>query len=163
MNIQWKNIDSKDGEVINSWLSEQDKHNLCMEQKNWNQTAQDINDCFKNMHNAEFKNLIGYINNKPVVALMFGVEQIQVLNIYNIVVNPNFRNMGIAKNVVKSLLSKNKSINVTKNYNKVIASALPDNNAIQHMFKSLGFINLGYNGEYVEFEKSITKIDEKVM
>ena len=98
MKIEWKNIDNEEIEIINHWLSNKDKHNLCMTQKGWQQTAKDVGDCLKYMNNAEFKNIIGYINGKPAVALMFGIESIGVLNLYNIVVNPKCRNMGVAKN-----------------------------------------------------------------
>ena len=51
--IEWKNIDNKDITIINSWLSNQDKHNLCMTQKGWKQTAEDIADCLKYMDKAD--------------------------------------------------------------------------------------------------------------
>ena len=43
MQIIWEKIDKSRQKIINSWLSVLDKHNLCMEQKSWEQTASDIN------------------------------------------------------------------------------------------------------------------------
>ena len=163
MKIEWKNIDNEEIAIINHWLSQEDKHNLCMTQKGWQQTAEDIGDCLKYMNNAEFKNIIGYINGKPAVALMFGIEQIKVLNLYNIVVNPKCRNMGIAKKVVLSLLNNDYTLKLTKQYTKVIASCLPDNIKVQTMFKTLGFTDLGFDGEYIVFEKNAIKVDERVV
>ena len=163
MQIEWKSIENKEYETINSWLSSLDKHNLCMTEKNWKQTAHDIEDCLKIMDNAQFKNIIGYVNGKPVVAVMFGIEQIKVLNLYNIVVNPKFRNRGIAKDVICQLLKKDKTLKLTQPYNKIIVSTLPDNVKVQQMFKDLSFQNLGFDGEYVVYEKNISKTDEKIM
>lgn len=163
MNIEWKNINDKEILIINSWLSSQDKHNLCMTQKSWKQTAEDIGDCLKHMNNAQFRNIIGYINKRAVVALMFGIEQIEALNLYNIVVNPRFRNLGVAKAVVTKLLNNDKSLKITQAYKKVIVSTLPDNVQIHHALKTLNFDSLGFDGEYVVFEKSVEKTDEKTL
>ena len=65
MQIDWKNIDDKEVEKINSWLTIQDKNNLCMSEKSWKQTACDIDDCLQYMDNAEFKN-IGYKNSRNI-------------------------------------------------------------------------------------------------
>ena len=45
MKIKWKTIENIDYEEIESWLSFQDKTNLCMQSKNWEQTATDIGEC----------------------------------------------------------------------------------------------------------------------
>ncbi len=162
MQIDWKNIDDKEVEEINSWLTIQDKHNLCMSEKNWEQTACDINDCLQYMDNAEFRNLIGYIKGNPAVAVMFGIEQIKVLNLYNIVVNPKYRHMGIAKEVVLQLLSNDKSLNLSQTYEKVIVSTMPNNKEAQNLFISMNFDNLGFDGEYVVFEKERTRTKEEL-
>lgn len=154
MKIEWKKITDEQYNIINNWLSNQDRHNLCMESKDWKQTAQDIGECLRYMENAQFKNIIGYINNKPVVAVMFGIEQIGVLNLYDIVVNPSFRNLGVAKNVIKKLLHNDNSLHLIQPYQKVVSSTLPDNKKMQHLFTDLGFDNLGFDGEYVVFEKA---------
>ena len=162
MQIKWKKIENGDVKRINDWLSCEDKHNLCMEEKGWMQTANDIEECLNIMPNAEFKNIIGYVNGKPVVAVMFGVEQIEALNLYNIVVNPKCRHMGVAKEVVWQLLAQDKSLKITKSYNKVMASALPNNDCIIKLFKGLNFNSLGFDGEYIVFEKNVVKTNEKV-
>ena len=160
MKIEWKTIENSDYEIIDKWLSKQDKINLCMQTKSWKDTATDIGDCLNYMDNAEFKNLIGWVNGKPVVAVMFGIEQIKVLNLYNIVVNPNFRNYGIAKNVITKMVKNDASLDISKPYEKVIASTLLDNKSVQHLFADLGFNNLGFDGDYVVFEKGLEKTDE---
>ena len=160
MKIKWKTIEKADYRTIESWLGEQDKINLCMQTKNWEQTATDIGECLELMDNAQFKNLIGFINDKPVVAVMFGIEQIKVLNLYNIVVNPKCRNHGVAKNAVMQLVKNDASLEISKPYEKVIASTLPDNKNVQKLFESLGFANKGFDGEYVVFENIAQNLNE---
>ena len=160
--ILWKNIGSKEIKQLNNWLSEQDKHNLCMQEKIWEQIAADIDDCLRIMDNAQFKNIMGFVEGNAIVALMFGIEHIETLNLYNIAVNPKYRNMGIAKKVVLKLLNNDKSLNLTSKYKTVKASVLPDNAEALKLFKSLNFKNLGFDGEYVVFEKDIVKTAENV-
>ena len=105
------------------------------------------------MKNSEFKNLIGYYNEEPAVAVMFGIKDGTLLNLYNIVVNPKLRQLGIGKFVIKSLVEVSKNLNLKIKYSKVISSTLPANFQAQNMFESCGFTNLGFNGEYVVFEK----------
>ena len=163
MKINWKNIEQKDEGTIESWLSSKsDRRNLCMTQKGWNQTASEIQECFKCMDNSEFKNIIGFVNDEPVVALMYGIENIGILNLYNIIVSPKQRQKGVAKKVLLALLENDKSLNNNQFYNMVRASALPDNENVLHLFENLEFNNLGFDGEYVVFEKEITKIEEMV-
>lgn len=161
MDFEWKNIDKNGYKIIDNWLSSQDEHNLCMEDKNWEQTAEDIGECLKFMENAQFKNIMGYVEGVPVVALMFGIEGIKALNLYDIVVNPDFRNLGIAKNVILKLLDCDKSLNLSQEYYKVTISTLPDNQKMHKLLEELGFENLGFEGEYVVFEKGITPELEK--
>lgn len=163
MNIEWKNIGDNESVLINTWLSSQDKHNLCMTKKSWKQTAIDIDDCLKYMDNAQFKNIMGFIFGKPAVAVMFGIEQGEILNLYNIVVNPACRNMGVATKVISKLLNHDNSLRIEKSYKKVVVSALPDNFTVHNLLKTMGFNNLGFNGEYVVFEKDLVKIDEKTL
>ena len=161
MEIVWKKINNKENQEINNWLTTQDKHNLCMTKKSWKQTACDISECLQNMDGAEFKNIVGYLNGKPVVAVMFGVEQIKALNLYNIVVHPAYRNRGIAKHVVKQLLNNDKSLRLSKYYDRVVVSTLPDNTEAQTLFKVLNFDSLGFDGEYVVFEKERVQTKDK--
>lgn len=161
MKIDWKSIGQEQIKIINGWLTGQDKHNLCLTEKSWEQTAFDINDCLKNMDNAQFKNIIGYINGSPAVAIMFGVEHLDILNLYNIIVNPKCRHMGIAKEVLLQLLNNEKSLNIIRQYKKVKASVLPENEVAIKLFNCLNFDCLGFNGEYVLFEKNIIKTNQK--
>lgn len=162
MQIEWKIIDDKEVKIINDWLTMQDKYNLCMTKQDWKQTALNIEECLKIMNNAQFKNIIGYVNNNPVLAMMFGVESIEVLNLYNIVVNPDFRNMKVAKTAIMQLLKNDKSLNLIKPYKKVIASVMPENRHALNLFQSLNFVNLGFNEEYNVFEKGIIKTEENI-
>lgn len=152
MKIEWKNIDKNNGKIVEEWLSENDKHNLCMEDKGWLKTANDIGECFLTMDDSQFMNVIGFINNKPAIALMFGVEKIKVLNIYNIIVNPMLRNLGIAKEVISELVSHDSGLEIVRPYNRVRLSTLPDNTKMHGLLSKLDFKNLGFDGEYIIFE-----------
>lgn len=163
MEIKWKIIEDNEIKIIDSWLTLQDKQNLCMTEKSWKQTAYDIEDCLKTMDRAQFKNIIGYINGKPAVAMMFGIEQIEALNLYNIVVNPKCRRKGVAKVSIIQLLKNDKTLKLAIPYKKVMASVLPENFQMFKVFNALEFKNLGFDGEYFIFEKDIIKTDEKVM
>ena len=157
MEFDWKNIGINEINILNSWLTIKDKRFLCMTEKSWEQSARDIGDCLKNMDNAQFKNIMGYVNGKPAVALMFGIESIEVLNLYNIIVNPEYRNMGIAKAAVSQLLNNDKSLNLVKKYKKVRTSVLPENNVSLNFFEKLNYNDMGFDGEYVVFEKALTQ------
>lgn len=160
MQFTWRDLNDDYYNEINQWLSNNDRHNLCMQNKNWKQTALDINECLEIMPDAQFKNIIGFVDGKPVVALMFGIEQIKVLNLYNIVVNPKYREMGIAKEVISKLMNEDKGLNLSKPYLKVVISTLPDNIYMQKLLSGLGFDNLGFDGEYMVFEKEKVSIDD---
>ena len=162
MEIEWVNIEGKEQEIVNGWLSDSDKHNLCMSKKGWMQTAKDIEDCLRYMSNSQFKNLMGYVNEKPAVALMFGIEHGKILNLYNIVVNPVYRNKGVAKASVLKLLKNDRGLNITEQYKKVQVSALTDNLKMEALLTNLNFTSLGFNGEYVVFEKGVSKDREMV-
>lgn len=157
MKIEWRNIGFEENEIIENWLSNLDRQSLCMANKNWAQTAEDIEDCLKYMRGGQFKNLMGYLAGKPAVALMFGIEHEKTLNLYNIVVNPAIRGKGVATDAILSLTNNDKALNITQPYNKIVVSALPENSGMQSFLNKNGFSNLGFNGEYVVFKKSITK------
>lgn len=157
MKIVWKDIN--DENLIDSWLSDADKHNLCMTEKSWQQTAADISDCLKYMTNGQFKNVVGYINNQPAVAMMFGIEHSgKVLNLYNIAVNPLFRHRGIAKQAISDLLHKNQQIFGLKNtFDEIKASVTPQNTISKKLFFDSGFKSCQFDGEYLVFTKFIQK------
>lgn len=159
MNINWKNIDKKSQNEVESWLSEADRQNLCMQSKNWQETAEDISSCLKNMKNGQFRNVVGYINNQPAVALMFGVEHSgEVLNLYNIIVNPQFRYKGVGKQAVKDLINNgNKIFNLNKTYKEIKASTLPMNNISKKLFSTCGFSSCSFDGEYLVFTKYLSQ------
>lgn len=160
MQIEWKNIEKEDYLTLDKWLSKEDKFNLCMETKSWEQTANDINECLKYMNGSQFKNIMGYINNHPVVALMFGIEHIDALNLYCITVNPKFRGMGIAKDIIDQLLAKDKSLKLSQPFNRVILSVKPQNTSMIKLLKKLNFTYEEFDGEYHKFYKNCSKIKE---
>lgn len=162
MEISWKKIQDDDIVEIGKWLSEEDKHNLCMTQKGWEQTAQDIENCLKLLDGGQFVNIIGYINGKPAVAVMFGIEHPAMLNLYNIVVNPKFRHFGVAKTVMTMLLKNDVGIGITKPYQKIKVSTLPGNAKMQCLLIGMGFSGKGFDGDYLVFEKVVTKTNENI-
>ena len=58
MQIEWKNIEKENYLTLDKWLSKEDKFNLCMETKSWEQTANDINECLKYMNGSRSKNIM---------------------------------------------------------------------------------------------------------
>ena len=154
----WKNVDNQSNNVINSWMSQSDKHFLCMENKTWKETAEDISDCLNFMPKSQFKNIIGEINNKPALAIMLGVEDFgATLNIYNILVNPEFRNKGIITKILSDL-NKNKNIfDLKQTYNQIKMSVLPENKIMQSVLKKSKFTDFIIDDEYLVFTKQINK------
>ena len=158
MQIDWKNIDKSENKIIEGWLSDEDRKMLCMEEKNWETTANDIRDCLKFMKHAQFRNAIGYVAGQPACAVMFGVEYSgRVLRIYNLVVNPGLRNLGIGKQMVRDVFSKENKFELERTYSKITTSTLPQNRKSQKIFESNGFHFDGYNDDYVDFSKDVSK------
>lgn len=158
MKIEWKNMGTEDEEEINSWLSQEDKKMLCMEGKSWQETANDIEDCLNLMKDSQFRNVVGYIKNKPVCALMFGVEfSGEILRIYNIVVNPNYRGIGIGKEAIKDVLLEENVFDLNKTYFKITTSVFPENKNSIKLFNSLNFEFYCQNDAYWDFSKNTQK------
>lgn len=159
MKIEWKEIKNNDEQIINAWLSEADKHNLCMSNKSWQETANDISVCLKDMKNGQFKNVIGYINNQPAIAMMFGVEHSgEILNLYNIVVNPIFRHEGVAKQALSSLIYNcEKEFGLKQTYKQIKASVVPKNTISKNLFFGSGFTSCQFDGEYLVYTKYFQK------
>ena len=157
MAIEWVDIKEKGNALVESWLSDADKRNLCMTEKGWGQTAADIEDCLKHMKGSAFKNLMVFRDGEPVCAMMFGIESGGVLNLYNITVNPEFRGQGMTAGVISFLLRNIGTLSFGKPYEKVKVSTIPENKGMQRILDKLGFANLGFNGDYVVFENSRNK------
>ena len=156
MNIIWKEI--SDASMIDSWMSERDKTNLCMREKNWQETAYDIADCLKFMKKSAFVNKLGYIDGEPAVAIMFGIENKGTnLNLYNIIVAPKFRNKGVCKSTIKALLSASPKLCPSPSASQMTVSALPENEAISHIMAELHFSPMGMGDEFNVFKKDIKK------
>ncbi len=162
MEIKWKTIEEKELSIINSWLSDDDKYNLCMNEKSWGQTAEDIGECLKNLDGGQFVNIIGYINEKPEVAVMFGIEHPKTLNLYNIAVSPDWRGFGVAKRVLTMLLKNDASVGIVMPYEKVKVSTRPGNVKMQCLLVKMEFSGKGFDGDYLVFEKQVTKTNENI-
>ena len=149
MKFEWKEIKNNDEQIINAWLSEADKHNLCMTNKSWQETANDISACLKDMKNSQFKNVIGYINNQPAIAMMFGVEYSgEILNLYNIVVNPTFRHKNVGKQALSNLIyNGEKEFGLKRTYKQIKASVVPKNTISKNLFFGSGFTSCQFDGE----------------
>lgn len=159
MKIYWKNIDETDAKVIESWMSEEDRKNLCMQEKSWAQTASDIGECLQYMPNGQFRNCIGFgPSARPVVAVMFGVEECgRTLNVYNIITNPRCRGKGVATQALADILSEDNLFKLNKTHSKIKVCSLPQNNAIKGVLKKLDFLDPIFDGEYMVFETKSTK------
>lgn len=158
MKLEWKNIDDSHEDIIQSWLTDDDKTNLCLNDKSWNYVANDIYRYLKLMHNYQFRNVIGHVDGEPVVAIMCGVEDFgNVLNIYDIVTNPKFRGKNIAKYVVTDIAQDNNGLDLVKTYRTIRASCVPNNTVAENLFKRLDFDYIGFDGEYNVYEKQLSK------
>ena len=157
MVIEWKDIKNNGNKVVESWLSDADKRNLCMVEKGWGQTATDIAECIGSMRErSQFKNMVGIIDGEPACAIMFGISR-GVLYLYNIVVNPECRGQGITGNVISQLLSRIGTFEMGDPYDKVLISIIPENKIMHRILNGLGFVNQGFDGEYDVFENSRTE------
>lgn len=165
MEIIWKNFRKENGIEIENWLSDEDRKNLCLTEKNWEETADDIASCLKLMENGQFRNVVGFFNGEAVVALMFGVEFSGArLNIYNILVNPSKRGKGFGKEAIRSIFSSKNVFCLNKTYNKIVAFVFPQNDCGKKLFSGLGFEIYKKEGEFVVFEKSkdfVSKLEGK--
>lgn len=156
MKIIWKDI--SDASVIDAWMSDRDKTNLCMQEKSWQETAFDIEECLKFMRKSAFVNKLGYIDGEPAVAIMFGIENKGTnLNFYNIIVAPKFRNQGICKSTINMLLGGNSGLNISPSVRQITMSALPENDVISHIMTELNFSPSGTTDEFNVFKKDRTK------
>ena len=125
MELRWKNFQNYHEIMVDNWASYKDKKNLCMEEKTWKETADDIEECLNLAQNGQFRNVVGYLGNEPVVAVMFGTEfSGQVLKIYNILVNPLYRRKGIAKQTIKTIASKENVFRLIQTYSKLSVPVL---------------------------------------
>lgn len=154
MKFVWKKIEKEEYITIEKWLSSADRHNLCMEKKSWKQTAEDIEDCLNFMDNSEFRNVMGYIGETPVIAIMLGIENEELLNIYNILVSPKYRHLGVGKNAITDIINNN-ALLLDKNFSKIKVSVVPENDKVKNFFSNLGFNASGFDGDYDVFYKQI--------
>lgn len=140
-------------------MSENDKHNLCMETKNWTDTARDISLCLKDMNNGWFGQYLGYVGSpaQPVVAIMLGIEESgKALNLYNIIVNPSFRGLGIAKQAIRDIFDEN-CFSLNKTYSQFKVFTKPENQVMKKILLSQGFSTPIQDGEFLFYKKDLTK------
>lgn len=164
MKIVWKKIGNNQEQILNSWMSNIDKQNLCLTKKSWQKTATDINECIKFMDKSQFINVMGFVNNVPVVAIMFGIEQENVLNIYDIIVNPKYRNNGIAKLLLEKFLKNDIKLELGLKYNyKTISITTCQNNyKMQNLIVNLGFAMFSSDAEYLTYRKDLVNVNENI-
>lgn len=163
MNIEWRKINDKDEKILKSWLNETDRKMLCMQDKSWQQTAKDIEDCLKYMPDSQFRNAIGFCNGNPVCAIMFGVELSgRVLRIYNLLVNPACRCQGIGKQAIRDVFSKENKFCLKRTFSKVVGAVYPENFSSIRLCNSVGLSDKSKNDEYIDFSCDLTKkLDHK--
>ena len=135
MKISWKKVDKNDQILIESWMSNIDRHNLCMEKQDWATTARGINECLKDMKNGEFFELLGFVGSKPAVAMMLGIEESgNALNLYNIILNPLFRGQGIGSQAIAEVFGNENAMFLKKTYSQIKVYTLPENQAMKKFF-----------------------------
>ena len=151
-NIKWKNMTPEEEFRLRTWQSADDKKMLCM-QESWGKTAGIIEGCLKYMPNSQFRNCIGFYKDEPVCAIMFGVENGKVLKIYELLVRPKFRWLGIGKQAIIDVLSEENKFKLSKTYDKVLGYVLPENLYAMKLLQKLGFTRekKGSDDKYYEF------------
>lgn len=161
LKIKWENCNKESNKEIESWISCQDRYFLCLENKTWGSSASEIEECLKYCTNGQFRNVVGFINNKPVVAAIFGVEfSGKVLRLYELIVNPKYRDMGIGKLALKDILGNDNIFNLKKTYNKFNVSILPQNKTSLRLFSSVGLKKESENKDLIELSMK-TNIDKE--
>lgn len=158
MKISWKKVDKNDQILIESWMSNIDRHNLCMEQQDWATTARGINECLKDMKNGEFFELLGFVGSKPAVAMMLGIEESgNALNLYNIILNPLFRGHGIGSQAIAEVFGNENAMFLKKAYSQIKVYTLPENQAMKKILLSQGFSAPTQDGDFLFYKKDLTK------
>lgn len=158
MKISWKNVEKSDQCMIESWMSESDRHNLCMEEQDWATTARGIYECLKNMRNGKFYEVLGYVDSHPAVALMLGVEESgNALNLYNIIVNPRFRGRGIGTQAISEVLGDENVLSIKKAYSQIKVYTRPENQVMKKILLSQGFSTPIKDGEFLFYKKDLAK------
>ena len=158
MKISWKNVEKSDQCMIESWMSESDRHNLCMEEQDWATTARGIYECLKDMRNGKFYEVLGYVDSHPAVALMLGVEESgNALNLYNIIVNPRFRGRGIGAKAISEVLGDENVLSIKKAYSQIKVYTRPENQVMKKILLSQGFSALIEDGEFLFHKKDLSK------
>ena len=144
--------------MIESWMSESDRHNLCMEEQDWATTARGIYECLKDMRNGKFYEVLGYVDSHPAVALMLGVEESgNALNLYNIIVNPRFRGRGIGAKAISEVLGDENVLSIKKAYSQIKVYTRPENQVMKKILLSQGFSAPIEDGEFLFHKKDLAK------
>lgn len=158
MKISWKNVEKNDQNMIENWMSKSDRHNLCMEEQDWATTSRGIFECLKDMRNGKFYEVLGYVDSRPAVALMLGVEESgNALNLYNIIVNPRFRRRGIGSKAIAEVLGDENALSIKKTYSQIKVFTRPDNKSMKKILLAQGFSTPIPDGEFLLYKKDLTK------
>lgn len=158
MKIQWKNIENNHYCMIEGWMSKDDRHSLCMEEQDWATTSRGIFECLKDMRNGKFYEVLGYVDSRPAVALMLGVEESgNALNLYNIIVNPRFRRRGIGSKAIAEVLGDENALSIKKTYSQIKVFTRPDNKSMKKILLAQGFSTPIPDGEFLLYKKDLTK------
>lgn len=158
MKISWKNVEKSDQCMIESWMSESDRHNLCMDEQDWATTARGIYECLKDMRNGKFYEVLGYVDSHPAVALMLGVEESgNALNLYNIIVNPRFRGRGIGAKAISEVLGDENVLSIKKAYSQIKVYTRPENQVMKKILFAQGFSAPIEDGEFLFYKKDLAK------
>lgn len=139
MKIEWRNCDYSFCDLIEKSMNFIDRTMLDMRYSSWNVVADDIADCLKYAKNGQFRNVVGFIDETPAVFVMFGVENSgEILRIYNLFVEPEFRGIGVGKQVVRDILDEKNIFGLDITFNKLVTSIYCDNRASYNLFSDMG-------------------------
>ena len=156
MKIEWKNCTSEYEKLIEKSINDIDRRMLCLEEKNWFDTARDIEENVLLGKNGQFRNVVGIVNNEPVVFVMFGTEfSGRELRIYNILVVPSKRGKGIGKQAIKDIMDDRNIFGLEKTYDRIVTSVFLDNDPSYDMFVESGLGFSHYNDGLIDMERKL--------
>lgn len=156
MKIEWKNCGSQYDRIIADSMDYIDRRMLCLEKKSWNETAKDIAENVLLGKNGQFRNVVGFVEDKPAVFVMFGTEfSGRELRVYNILVTPSMRGQGIGKQAIKDLMDERNIFGFDQTYDRIVTSVFPDNDPSYDMFVESGLGFSHYNDGLVDMERKL--------
>lgn len=106
-------------------------------------------DSFINELNNLFANYLVAIYNNKVIGFIGTWIILDESHITNVAVHPNFRKMGVGKELLSSLIKHS----ISKGANAFTLEVRESNTAAKHLYKSFGFIEEGIRKNYYEDNK----------